>query len=367
MHTYDTFIIGAGINGAALAYELSQRKERVLVFEQEEVASGGSGAAGAFINPKISKSGPLKELIERAYLYSIDFYTKKFPQFTTSAPLLHIAKFEDENEKVEYFKKHTSLKIGEADDKTKKLLTPYASSFSSVYLKENAIVEAKEVCTEMLRGVQLCKMQVENPLYHEGMWKIGAYRAKRVVVCTGAYEEIFKEPYMKLRRIFGQRCEIESSTFMPSTVHHEVSVSATKKNGCISVGASHYLNEDELPDADKGAQELLRLALKSVKLEKTKILKSYSGMRSGSNDYLPILGPLIKTEKSQSKASDAVELEYYPELYMINGAGGYGFVLAPYLADLMANYLVDGKELPEFLKPKRFYQRWLKKEIKALL
>lgn len=358
MKSYDIFIIGAGINGAALAYELSQRGQKVLVFEQEGIASGGSGAAGAFINPKISKSGPLKELIENAYRYSIDFYTHKFPQFTTAAPLLHIAKSEEENEKVDYFKEHTSLKISTPPKERTALLTPYAASFSSVFLEESAVVDAKEVCQAMLEGVEYRKMKVEKPLYYEGMWQIAEAKAKKMVLCTGAFEEIFKEPYIKLRRIFGQRCEIKSSTLMPCTIHHAVSVSATKKSGSISVGASHYLSEADLPSAQEGAQELLRLARLSVRLEEVKITQTYSAMRSGSNDYLPILGPLIPSEDPLSSC--------YSECYMINGAGGYGFVLAPYLANLMTKHLLDAQPLPEFLKPRRFYARWAKKEGRRL-
>jgi tRNA 5-methylaminomethyl-2-thiouridine biosynthesis bifunctional protein len=357
--TYDIFIIGAGINGAALAYELSQRGQKVLVFEQEDIASGGSGAAGAFINPKISKSGPLKELIEKAYRYSIDFYTHKFPQLTTAAPLLHISKSEEENEKVDYFKEHTSLKISMPPKERTALLTPYAASFSSVFLEESAVVDAKEVCRAMLEGVEYRRMKVEKPLYHDGMWQIAEAKAKKMVLCTGAFEEIFKEPYIKLRRIFGQRCEIKSSTFMPYTIHHAVSVSATKKSGSISVGASHYLSEADLPSAQEGAQELLRLARLSVRLDAVQITQTYSGMRSGSNDYLPILGPLIPSEGALCKSC-------YSECYMINGAGGYGFVLAPYLADLMTKHLLDAQPLPEFLKPQRFYARWAKKEARNL-
>jgi tRNA 5-methylaminomethyl-2-thiouridine biosynthesis bifunctional protein len=50
---------------------------------------------------------------------------------------------------------------------------------------------------------------------------------------------------------------------------------------------------------------------------------------------------------------------------MINGAGGYGFVLAPYLADLMARHLIDAEELPAYLKPERFHTRWAKKEARS--
>ncbi|NOR58025.1 MAG: FAD-dependent oxidoreductase [Sulfurimonas sp.] len=373
MSHYDVAIIGAGIIGSSLAYELHQKGQKVLVLEKEESAAGGSGAAGAFINPKISKSGPLKELIEKAYLYSLDFYTNKFPSFTSSAPLLHIAKYEDENEKVDYFKTHTSLAIGGSTDEINSLLTSSASSFSSVYLKDNAIVEAKGICQSMLEGIDFTKTKVKEPLYKDGLWHIGAFKAKKLVLCTGGYEEVFKEPYIKLRRIYGQRCEVSSSTFMPCTVHHEVSISATKKNGRIAIGASHYLNREDIPSLEQGSLELIELAKKSVNLEDIKIHSSYCGMRSGSNDYLPILGQLISAKESLESAPEAMKgdksakLEMTNDLYMINGVGGYGFVLGPYLAKLMCEHLLEQKALPSEVDLKRLYYRWAKKEGKEFL
>jgi len=367
MQTYDVIIVGAGINGCCLAYELHKAGQKVLVLEQEAIASGGSGAAGAFINPKISKSGPLKELIEEAYLYSLDFYTQYFSLHTNLAPLLHISKYEDENEKVDYFKSHTLMKTNEAPSQILAHLKEHALGFSSVYLENNAIVEAKDMCLALLEGIECKKLEVKNPVYEKGIWKVDEFQAKKLVLCTGAYDEIISEPYLKLRRIFGQRCDITTSTPMEVTIHHEVSVSATKKNGRLSIGASHYLNQDDLPLKEQGALNLIALAEKSVVLEDVKIHSSYCGMRSGSNDYLPLLGGLVDAKKSLEEAPEALkgvktEVVLLPELYMINGVGGYGFVLAPYLAKKLSKHLINGSNLPEYLEPKRFYYRWAKKQ-----
>ena len=368
MKSYDIIIIGAGINGCSLARSLHLKGQKVLVLEQEGVASGGSGAAGAFINPKISKSGPLKDLIEEAYVYAIDFYTTHFPEFTTQAPLLHIAKYQDDNDKVEYFKAHTHLRTDETPDDIKSVLTDYADVFSSVYLKDNAILEAKDICKAMLEGIDYQKIKAEDPVYEKGLWDVCGYQSTKIVLCTGAYDELLKEEYLKLRRIYGQRCEVRSSTQMKATVHHEVSVSATKKNGRIAIGASHYLNEEEVPSSEEGAQALIDLARKSVRLADIEIEEIYCGMRSGSNDYFPIIGPLVDSKQSLSfdnaalKGDKSASVVNYPELYMINGVGGYGFVLAPYLADQLSRFLVDADPLSESLTVKRFYYRWAKKE-----
>ena len=364
---YDVAIVGAGINGCALAYELHKRGQSVLVLEKDEIASGGSGAAGAFINPKISKSGPLKELIQEAYLYSLDFYNKYFTQFTTSAPLLHISKYSDDNEKVDYFKRHTSLRTSKIPKELHNRLKPYALAFASVFLEDNAVVEAKEICIQMLKGVDFVKMKVQEPCFKDDLWQIQEYQSKKLVLCTGAYDEVLKEPYIELRRIYGQRCEVYSSTHMNATVHHEVSVSATKKNGRIAIGASHYLDEASVPSEEEGASALLELANKSVLLEDVKIHNTFTGMRSGSNDYLPLLGPIVNTNESLQedkralKGDKSARVSYVKNAYMINGVGGYGFVLAPYLAKLMADLFIDNKFLPALLEPKRFYYRYAKK------
>jgi tRNA 5-methylaminomethyl-2-thiouridine biosynthesis bifunctional protein len=153
-------------------------------------------------------------------------------------------------------------------------------------------------------------------------------------------------------------------------VHHEVSVSATKKNGRIAIGASHYLNEEEVPSSKEAAQALIALARKSVRLEDIEVENIYCGMRSGSNDYFPIIGALVDSNKSLSLDKTALQgdktasVVNHPELYMINGAGGYGFVLAPYLSDLLSRHLVNGEIIPASLEAKRFYFRWAKKKGK---
>ena len=53
INVYDTIIIGAGIAGATTAHMLTQKGQSVLVLDKNGIASGGSGAAGAFVSPKI--------------------------------------------------------------------------------------------------------------------------------------------------------------------------------------------------------------------------------------------------------------------------------------------------------------------------
>ena len=78
---YDYLIVGGGISACATAYFLKQKGVLVCVVDERGIAGGGSGAAGAFVSPKLGKDNILKSLINEAYLFSNSFYTQNFPSF----------------------------------------------------------------------------------------------------------------------------------------------------------------------------------------------------------------------------------------------------------------------------------------------
>jgi len=372
MRVYDTAIIGAGINGCSCAYFLSRAGEDVVLIDRKGIAAGGSGAAGAFISPKFTKGGPLKELLEEAYRYSLDFYTKNFPDQIQRAKLLQIANSEENEIRLKAFKETTKLAISPVPEEADVLLTPYAKGFASLLLEEGGIVDAKAMCEALSEGIDLVDAAVEGLSYEDGHWKAGPVRAKRVILATGSYDAVVAMPYLQLRRVWGHRIDIKTSTKVPFSIHHHLSISPSNEDGRVAIGATHDLHFDPFGakayDYEAGRKELLEKALMSARLEDVKVLKDYTGLRSGSNDYLPIVGKVVDAAKTLSADFDVRKLKkmddsafsYYPELYMVNGTGGYGFVFAPYLASALAEHICGGKELDPELAPARFFRRWAK-------
>lgn len=370
---YDVIVVGAGINGCCSAYTLHKAGLRVALIDQDGIASGGSGAAGAFISPKISKAGALKEIMEIAHAEALEFYTTRFPRFTLTKPLLHIANSPEEADKLEYFKCETALEFSAINDELKSLLSEEALQESSIYFSEGAVVDALGVCCAMAEEIDFYPIKAEKLKRTDGLWQIGELCAKHLVLTIGAYPKILPIDYVGLRGIWGHRIDIKTSIQIPCILHHHVSISPTTKEGIVAIGATHDVHYSpftgESYNVEQGRALLLEKASKTLKLNNINIIDDYYGLRSGSNDYLPMLGSLVDSEATlalhphlrHGKAVDPSKYVYYPNLTMINGSGGYGFVLAPYLAKRLKEHLVDGKELNQELSPSRFFPRWAKK------
>lgn len=360
---YDIAIIGAGINGSALAYELRDEKKQIVLFDTGGIAAGGSGAAGAFISPKFSKSGELKELLHDAFVYSMRFYKKHFPHIFKEVQLLHIAQNEQDAESLKAYKASTSLKLLEVTQEDREYVSIKAG-----------LVDAKLICEAMAKYAQLKEEEVTSLVYDDGVWIINeAYSAKELVLATGAYKKLIQEPSIELRGVWGHRIDIRTSTKNPYSIHQFVSISPSKNN-VLAIGATHNVHyhpqtSQEPYDINAAREELLEKAQRTLKLEDVTVLKDYMGLRSGSFDYLPLVGPLVlssatladKSVRLKVKNPDYSKYTYYPNLTMINGSGGYGFVLAPYLAKMLKDYIVSEKKIDERLCPARMFARWAKK------
>ena len=364
----DVAIVGAGINGATVAYRLRNVGISVAVFDYQGVGGGGSGAAGAFLSPKMTKGGELRSLINEALDEALDFYSTNFPKAIDRHPLLHIAKNETDAKNLRYIKAEGTLPLLENP--------PLKPQNEYIYTSKSAIVEAKTMCERLLDGLVLKREKIDSLEYTGEFWLLnGSYRAKKVVLATGAYSLLVKEKYLKgaVRGIWGHRIGIETATKIPLSLHQFVSIAPTK-DGKTSIGATHDVhfnpNSGEPYNYDAGREELLQKASKTIALKEVKIVADFVGLRSGSSDYLPLVGGIVASAESLKRHNKHTivnrkfswdALAYHPNLYMINGSAGYGFVLAPLLSRLLCEHIVNGAAIPKMLDPTRFFIRSVKR------
>jgi len=52
---------------------------------------------------------------------------------------------------------------------------------------------------------------------------------------------------------------------------------------------------------------------------------------------------------------------YMENLYVCNGLGGRGFVFAPLMAEMLAEHMLEGKEIDKRVNPDRLFLKWCRK------
>ena len=63
---YDVIVVGGGIIGSSIAWQLSKRGKQVLVLERKDSASGSAGATDGFVGCHTKKPGPQLELAQKS-------------------------------------------------------------------------------------------------------------------------------------------------------------------------------------------------------------------------------------------------------------------------------------------------------------
>ena len=55
------------------------------------------------------------------------------------------------------------------------------------------------------------------------------------------------------------------------------------------------------------------------------------------------------------------KLNYFDDLYVCNGLGGRGFVFGPLMAKILAECIVEDKEIDARVDPDRLFLKWCRK------
>lgn len=363
--TYDSIIIGAGIAGASTAYALTRKGQKVLVLDKNGIASGGSGAAGAFVSPKVGKGSPLQTLTNKAFFFAKDFYLSTSSALFHQTGVIRIPKDEFDAKK---FSDYEHFNDNNYENYTKEQLEKLgiSSRFESFYFPEAGVCEAKEVCEHLLSDIEVVENEVKKIIQEEGLWCVEEYKAKNLILATGYESDLVDLRYMGIKGTWGTRGDFTSNLFLDVSIHQSMSVGANV-DGIIKLGATHEKEVKEVVPCKKEQALLLKEKASSlIDTSDLELKEVFCGMRSGSKDYFPLIGKVIdvlfmlETYPAVIRGAKP-EIKYVDNLFICNGLGGRGFVFAPLMANILAECIVESKEVDDRVNPDRLFFKWCRK------
>ena len=357
---------------------MQKKGQKVLLIDRSSVpASGGSGAAGAFVSPKIGKGSTLQELTNEAFEFAKDFYLQNFPEYFHQTAVVRIPKDSEDAKMFHLYKKFNDSSHRWVDQKELNSMG-INNCEDSFMFDEAGVCDAPEMCRAIWEQVSFVQMDVDSLEYSDTVWHIKAashalcenegllLQTKNIVLATGYQNELFDMRYMGVRGTWGSRGDYYTRLKLGVSMHKKISISANI-DGIIKLGATHNKAKEPCVVCDgKPLASLEEQAMDMVDSSDFVLKETFCGMRAGSKDYFPLVGSVIDVpymlENYPAITRGAKpELEYIKNLFICNGLGGRGFVFAPLMAELLAKAIVEDIEIDSRVNADRLFLKWCRK------
>jgi glycine oxidase len=357
---FDVAVCGAGIVGAAIAWECATRGAKVVLLDRGEPGAQASGAAAGMLAPcsEAHESGAFLDLARDSLALWPDFAARLHEESGVDPELdlgglLRVAVDDGAAEDVQaQLRWQASAGIGEGrwvDTTEARELEPALRpdiAGAAWYPGEGHVHGRRAVAAlvEALRrrgGEVRRRVEVRSPADVPG--------AQRIVLTGGAWLGDLSAAFgsaLPVRPVHGQLAALHGIPHPPRRVvyagRHGYVV--TKADGTVLAGATE---EDRGFDTTPQPQVTEALHRKAARLiegaEQTTSVTAWTGLRPCAPDRLPLLGPLPRSD---------------PDAPVLVAGGHYrnGVLLAPITARGIAGMLLDGV-IPtgwEAFDPRRF-------------
>jgi len=359
-------IVGGGVIGLALAYELSRRGRGVLVLERDRPGSGATAAAGGMLAPVSEAGNDPPELIE----LGCDSL-RRFPGFVSDLErvagvdcryrdegTLWVALDRDDREELSHLAEtlaEKGLESREVGSEELRRSEPHLSArvVGGLEVTGDHQVDPRSLSHCLSRAVARLGGEVANGMAVErvevrdervvavhGVDRAGhGFRVDtgRVVVAAGAWSERDIElpvEQVGLRAVKGQLVRLKGPQLLTHVLRTPEIYLVPRADGELLIGGTVEEMGFDVSATAGAVMDLLRQAWEVLPAIYDCELSELSvGLRPALDDQLPVIG--------------ATEIE---GLYLAFGHFRHGILLAPATAHYLAEWLTEGRE-PGQLRP----------------
>jgi glycine/D-amino acid oxidase-like deaminating enzyme len=338
-------IVGAGVAGITLAKHLIDAGHHITLLDSGNNRS--SAVAAGLINPMVFRRMTKSWRLDEFSPFAIDFYTnwEKECKSQFYHPITIRRMFSSEQERGYWLKKQSNpdyqdyLTEVNEEDETYSLAK---NDFGTGRVKRSSFISPKEFLAKGKEWIEqnntVRQEQVDYTVIEPEKGTYKGVNYDGIVFCEGV--EIRHNPWFNhvpINPTKGETLTIESSSITETESLNRKCFILPIGNGKFRVGATYVWEtyEDEL--TEEGKNDLIE-KIQVLTDEPFEVVGHHAGIRPTMLDRRPVLG----------RHPD------YPSLYVYNGLGTKGYMLAPLLSKEMADFILHETEVDKEVSLGRF-------------
>ncbi len=354
MGRYDILIVGQGLTGSLLAWQLHRAGLNVIVVDPGE--TNASQVAAGLVTPITGRRWVLTDAIEeyrsRAKALYRDLERFWNTRFWYEHPTLRIYRSEAERELVQRRAQHPGYRIYLGEDVPPgKARFGLAAPFGGRWLLHTAHLDTTALLAAMRRWLQrhnrLCQahLPLKDLVMNRGGIRWHDFRADVVIFCEGW--QVVHNPWfgrLPWQPSRGQILTLECQTRLPPFPVNGGLWLLPEGETRARIGAT-YRWDRLIPTPDtRDSEELLRkFAALFRQPPRCRIVKEAAGIRPNTLDHHPIVGPHPR----------------FPQLFICNGMGSKATLYAPLVCQQLCDHLLYRTPLPARIHLQRHRDRLL--------
>jgi glycine oxidase len=351
--SFDVAIIGGGIIGGSIAFQLAAEKLKVVILDRQQPGQEASRAAAGMLSP--GPDSPEALPLAPLSMESLRLYPE-FASEVEEASGLHTAFVRDgalriffgpdgESERERMAAEYRPLGLGfesiSRDDarKLEKSLSPAA--YAAALIPDEAMVDPRLLTDAVMEAARRGGVEIRHDCPVTAVVRSGdrcdgviaggeRIAAKFVVVAAGAYSGgiDWLAQYAPTRPVRGQMLALRAAHLrLRRVLRYEKGYLVPRGDGRIIAGSTLEEAGFDQHVTPSGIRNIIDAALNLIpELATAQILETWAGLRPGTPDNLPILGP---TEIAG--------------LLIATGHYRNGILLAPVTAKLLRQWILTGQ------------------------
>lgn len=346
---YDVLIVGQGIAGSLLAWQMLKDNKKIFIIDNAHHASS-TKVSGGLLNPLTGQRLVITPQYDVFYAHANSIYNALAATFgkvfITPKPIIRILKNNDEKMRCEqlmqikeyapYFKS-----IESPHSLGKSLVDPYGSVMinSGGYCHAQALLDNLKAYFSSKKVLQQGYLKMEDLDVAVDGVSFNGLKFKKVIFCEGfqAHANRFFD-HLPYNHVKGEVLQVKlSAADLPDAIICQSKWLIPLDNGIWLAGSNYNRQEYNATPTPEAAYEIIQ-GLRQFIAGDIEIVAQVAGVRPVLIDQQPVVGVHPK----------------YPSVGILNGLGSKGFLMAPFLATVLANYLNQTAEIPKEVDIKRF-------------